>query len=72
LVFFPLRNGVIAPSGHEFHVRAVVGAVHDKGVIGDAGIVERLQQLADILVVIDHHVVIFASPPWAWDWSSTA
>ena len=50
------------PVGPGIHMRAVVGAVHDKGVVGDAGIVERLQHLADVLVVIDHRVVVFALP----------
>src|SRR3954468_6729814 len=44
------------------HIRTVVGAVHDKGVVGDAGIVERLQYGADVLVMIDHHVVVFVLP----------
>ena len=36
LVFFSLRNGVIAPSGQRVHVRPVVGGVHDDRVVGDA------------------------------------
>ena len=43
-------------------MRAVVGAVHDKGILGDAGIVERLEHGADVLIVINHHVVVFALP----------
>ena len=33
------------PIGPGKHVRTVIGAVHDKGVVGDAGIVERLQHV---------------------------
>jgi hypothetical protein len=36
--FFSLRNGVAA-SGQGVHVRAVVGAVHDEGVVRDALII---------------------------------
>ena len=43
-------------------MRAVVGAVHDEGVVGDAEIVERLEDRADVLVVVDHRVVILALP----------
>src|SRR5215475_12142744 len=43
-------------------MRAVVGAIHDKGVVGDAGVVESLQYGTDVFVVIDHHIVVFALP----------
>ena len=42
-------------------VRTVVGRVDDDGVVGDAKIVERLQQLADVAVVLDHAVGIFVA-----------
>ena len=42
-------------------VRAVVGRVHDDGVVGDAEIVEQLQQFADVHVVLDH-AVVYSSP----------
>ena len=45
LVFFSLRNGVIAAVRPGVHVRAVVGRVDDDGVVGDAQLVERLEQL---------------------------
>ena len=61
LVFFSLRNGVIAAVGPGVHVRAVVGAVHDDGVLGDAELVEQVEQLADVLVVVDHGVVVRAT-----------
>jgi hypothetical protein len=43
-------------------VRPVVGRVHDEGVVGDAELVERVQQLPDVLVVIDHGVVVGRLP----------
>ena len=57
-----MRNGVIAPSGQRVHVRTVVGRVHDEGVVGDAEVVERLEDRADVLVVVDHGVVVLALP----------
>ena len=60
LVFFSLRNGVMPPSGQRVHVRAVVGRVDHDRVVGDAEIVERLEQLADMAVVLDHAVGVFA------------
>ena len=54
------RHGSIRPG---VHVRAVVGAVHDEGVVCDAQVVEHLEHRADVLVVIDHRVVIRALPP---------
>ncbi len=41
-------------------MRAVVGRVHDEGVVRDAGIVDRLEHRADILVVVNHGVVVGA------------
>ena len=41
-------------------MRTVVGRVHDEGVVGDAEIVEHLEHLTDVLVVVDHGVVIRA------------
>ena len=42
-------------------MRAVVGRVHDHRIVGDAEIVEQLQQLADMHVVLDHAVVVFVT-----------
>ena len=42
-------------------VRAVVGRVDDDRVVGDPEVVERLQQLADVAVVLDHAVGIFVA-----------
>ena len=39
-------------------MRAVVGRVDDDRIVGDAEIVERLEQLADVPVVLDHAVGI--------------
>ena len=44
-------------------MRAVVGAVHHERVVGDSRLVERLEDGPDVLVVVDHDVVIFTLPP---------
>jgi hypothetical protein len=38
-------------------VRTVVGPVHDEGVVGDAEVIQSLEDRADIFVVIDHGIV---------------
>ena len=43
-------------------MRAVVGAVDDDGVVGDAEFVEEIEQLADIAVMVDHRVVVGRLP----------
>ena len=43
-------------------VRAVVGAVDDDGVLGDAEFVDQIEQLADVAVVVDHRVVVRRLP----------
>ena len=43
-------------------MRPVVGAVHDDGVVGDAQVVQLLQQGAHALIVVDHDVVVFRLP----------
>ena len=43
-------------------MRAVVGRIHDEGVVGDAELVEIVEHLADVLVVVDHRVVIGRLP----------
>ena len=53
------RHAAVGPG---VHVRPVVGRVHDEGVVGDAELVEIVEHLADILVVIDHRVVIGRLP----------
>ena len=40
-------------------VRAVVGGVLDDGVVGEAEVVNELEQFADVQVVLDHAVVVF-------------
>src|SRR5215467_4330480 len=44
------------------HMRAVVSAVKKDRVIGDAELIEDVKHLANVLVVIDHHVMIFGLP----------
>ena len=53
------RHGAVRPG---VHVRAVVGRIHDEGVVGDAELVEIVERLADVLVVVDHRVVIGRLP----------
>ena len=43
-------------------MRAIVGRVHDEGVVGDTKIIQRLEDRADVLVVVDHGVVVRALP----------
>ena len=43
-------------------MRAVVGRVLDEGVLGDAELVEQVEHLADVLVVVDHRVVVRRLP----------
>jgi hypothetical protein len=43
-------------------VRTVVGRIHDDGVVRHAEIVQRLEHRADVLVVVDHRVVVWALP----------
>ncbi len=43
-------------------MRAVVGRIHDDGVVGDAQVIQRLEDRADVLVVVNHRVVVFALP----------
>ena len=62
LVAFSPLNGVVPPSGQVKHFGAVVGGVDDDGVVGDAEIVELLQQLADVPVGLDHAVGVEAEP----------
>ena len=61
LVSFSLRNGVVAASGQENWFGPVVGCVDDDGVVGDAEIVERLEELADVTVMLDHAVGILVA-----------
>ena len=43
-------------------MRPVVGAVHDDGVVGDAQVIQLLQEGAHAVVVVDHDVVVFRLP----------
>ena len=48
--------------GPRVGVRTVVGAVDDDGVVSDTQLVKRIEQLADIPVVVDHRVVVRRLP----------
>ena len=41
-------------------MRAVISRVKDDRVVSDAKLVELLQHLADVLVMRNHHIVVFA------------
>jgi hypothetical protein len=61
---FPVRvllaaEGRGAGIGPGVVVRAVVGGVLDDGVVGDAEVVDELEQFADVHVVLDHAVAVF-------------
>ena len=43
-------------------VRAVVGRVHDDGVVGEPELVELVEDHAHVVVVLDHGVVVVALP----------
>ena len=43
-------------------MRTVVGRVDDDRLFGDAQLVQLVQQLAHVLVVLDHHVVVEGLP----------
>ena len=53
------RHAAVGPG---VHVRPVVGAVDDDRVLGEAELVELVQQRADDLVVVDHRVVVGRLP----------
>ncbi len=53
------RRAAIGPA-HD--LGAVVGRVHDDGVVGDAQLVELVEQLADVPVVLHHAIGIDAQP----------
>src|SRR5271169_6798492 len=64
---FPVRVLLAAEWCHRcvrpgVHVRTVVGAVHNEGVVHNSEIIEHLENGADILVVVDHGVVVRALP----------
>ena len=52
-----LGHGAVRPG---VHVGTVVAGVNDDGVVRDAHVVERLEQRADGVVVLDHAVDVFA------------
>ena len=63
----PVRVLLVAERRHagvgpRVHVRAVVGGVHDDRVLGEAVLVEEVEQVADELVVVEHRVVVLRLP----------
>ena len=54
-----LRGAGIGPG---VVVRAVVGGILDDGVVGEAEVVDQLEQFADLHVVLDHAVAVFVLP----------
>ena len=53
------RHAGIGPG---VHMRTIVGAVHDDGVVGDAQLVDLVEHGADVFVMVDHRIVIRALP----------
>ena len=53
------RHAAVRPG---IAVRAVVGRVHHERVVGDAKLIEQVEHLADVLVVVDHRVVVRRLP----------
>src|SRR5262249_10797453 len=51
------RHAAVRP---RVHVYTVVGAVDDDGVVSDAQIIERLEQVSDVTVMFEHAVHVFA------------
>ena len=60
LVFFSRAEPRHRAVGPGVHVRAVVAGVDDDGVVRDAHVVQRLEQGADRVVVLDHAVDVLA------------
>jgi hypothetical protein len=56
-IFFAAEHSGIWPT---VHVRAVVGPVHDEGVVGNAEVIQSPEDRADVLVMIDHGIVVRA------------
>src|SRR5215468_330760 len=44
------------------HVGTVVSAVKEYGVVSNAELVEQVEHLTNVLVVVNHHVMIFGLP----------
>ena len=56
------RGGSIWPG---VVLRAVVGGIHDDGVVGDAQLIEFVKYLADLLVVNNHAITVRILPALA-------
>jgi hypothetical protein len=68
---FPICVLLATKRGHAgvrpgIHVRPVVGAVDDDRVLRNTEFVEQVEQVADMLVVVDHRVVVRRLPAPAW------
>ena len=65
---FPICIFLAAERGHGaigpgVHVRAVVGRVQDQRVVRNPQFVQQIEQLTDILIVVDHRIVVGRLPP---------
>ena len=60
VLFAAERRG--AAIGPAVAMRAVVGRILDQRILGDAQFVQQVEQLANILVMVDHGVVIVGLP----------
>ena len=66
LVSFSLRNGVVAASGQRELIGTVVGRVDHDGVICYPQVIERFEELAYVLIVLNHAIGIFVARHPAW------
>ena len=57
-VFFSLRKRGHRAIGPGVHVRAVVRPVNDDRIFGDAELIELIEDGPDVLVMVDHRVVV--------------
>ena len=62
LVFFSLRNGVIPPSGQELRCGPLSVEYITNVLSRDAQLIEQVEHRPDVLVVVDHGVVVRRLP----------
>src|SRR5215475_4652524 len=60
-VFFTAKRSH-AGIGPGVHVGPVVSAVKEDGVVGNAELVEQVEHLTNVLVVVNHYIMIFGLP----------
>ena len=53
MVPFVALNGVMPPSG-QVNTRAIVGGKDNNGIVGDADVIQMLQQRTDVIIQLRH------------------